>query len=105
MQVRTALLSMADPAINVVVRDDSSGTTEIFTKALSLFSADFKARVGGNAVLDWCEDGMETFTCPTVVNGTDDVAGLVLIHQATFIIWGNLMLVTQPRNDVRSSAT
>ena len=73
--MRAALSAMADPTINVVVRDDGSGTTEILTKALSLFSADFRARVGGDDVLDWCEDGMEALSCPTVANGTDNVVG------------------------------
>ena len=31
--VKAALTSMADPTIKVVVRDDGSGTSEIFTKA------------------------------------------------------------------------
>ncbi|KAJ1445605.1 hypothetical protein M885DRAFT_414417, partial [Pelagophyceae sp. CCMP2097] len=52
-ETRALLLQMPDAAIRVVVRDDGSGTTEIFTKALSLFSANFSARVGGNDVLDW----------------------------------------------------
>ncbi|KAJ1458779.1 hypothetical protein M885DRAFT_419702, partial [Pelagophyceae sp. CCMP2097] len=47
------LLEMADPSIRVVVRNDGSGTTEIFTKALSAFSGDFARRVGGDDVLDW----------------------------------------------------
>lgn len=37
---------MPDQTIKVVVRRDSSGTTEIFTKALSLFSDEFQAQVG-----------------------------------------------------------
>ncbi|KAJ1452697.1 hypothetical protein M885DRAFT_444630, partial [Pelagophyceae sp. CCMP2097] len=50
---RDLLMQMPDAAIHVVVRDDGSGTTEIFSNALSLFSDDFSARVGGNDVLDW----------------------------------------------------
>ena len=57
--VKAALSNMKDATIKVVVRDDGSGTTEIFTKALSLFSADFNTRIGGGEYLDWCEDGME----------------------------------------------
>jgi len=73
-ETRALLLQMPDAAIRVVVRDDGSGTTEIFTKALSLFSANFSARVGGNDVLDWCEDDMEAMPCPdmTYTDGVCD---------------------------------
>jgi hypothetical protein len=37
--VKTALQSLGSVPINVVVRDDSSGTSEIFTKALASFDA------------------------------------------------------------------
>mmetsp|Transcript_19104 Transcript_19104/g.65633 ORF Transcript_19104/g.65633 Transcript_19104/m.65633 type:complete len:1230 (+) Transcript_19104:58-3747(+) len=71
---RDLLMQMPDAAIHVVVRDDGSGTTEIFSNALSLFSDDFSARVGGNDVLDWCEDGMDKLPCPgnTFTDGACD---------------------------------
>ncbi|KAG8465493.1 hypothetical protein KFE25_002800 [Diacronema lutheri] len=60
--------------IRVVVRDDGSGTSEIFTRALSSFSPDFAARIGGKATLDWCEDGMEALRCPSTAGGSDNIA-------------------------------
>ncbi|KAJ1456455.1 hypothetical protein M885DRAFT_564100 [Pelagophyceae sp. CCMP2097] len=63
-QTRGLLLKMPDVTIRVVVRDDGSGTTEIFTNALSAFSGDFSTRLGGHDVQDWCEDGMEELECP-----------------------------------------
>jgi ABC-type phosphate transport system substrate-binding protein len=73
-ETRALLQQMPDVTIRVVVRDDGSGTTEIFTKALSAFSSDFAARVGGNDVLDWCEDGMDALPCPgkTYTDGACD---------------------------------
>ncbi|KAJ1457458.1 hypothetical protein M885DRAFT_126447, partial [Pelagophyceae sp. CCMP2097] len=73
-QTRALLQQMPDVTIRVVVRDDGSGTTEIFTKALSAFSSDFTARVGGNDILDWCEDGMDKLPCPgnTFTDGACD---------------------------------
>jgi hypothetical protein len=69
---RAALLGLEDQTIRVVVRDDGSGTTEIFTKALSLFDPDgFGARIDAGDVIDWCEDGMEQIECAsaTYVDG------------------------------------
>mmetsp|Transcript_24656 Transcript_24656/g.85081 ORF Transcript_24656/g.85081 Transcript_24656/m.85081 type:complete len:1159 (-) Transcript_24656:103-3579(-) len=73
-QTRGLLLKMPDVTIRVVVRDDGSGTTEIFTNALSAFSGDFSTRLGGHDVQDWCEDGMEELECPGGVytDGTCD---------------------------------
>jgi ABC-type phosphate transport system substrate-binding protein len=78
---RNVLLGLPDSTIRVVVRDDGSGTTEIFTRALSLFSQrtggnqtlGFATRLGGADVIDWCEDGMEALSCPTTAAGTDNV--------------------------------
>jgi len=57
---RALLLSLEDQLIKPVVRDDGSGTTAIFTKALNLFSPStdgplsFGARIGADDVVDWC---------------------------------------------------
>jgi phosphate transport system substrate-binding protein len=42
--------------ITVVHRSDGSGTTEIFTNALSSFSPDFKDKVGASASVQWPVD-------------------------------------------------
>ncbi|KAJ1455701.1 hypothetical protein M885DRAFT_564934 [Pelagophyceae sp. CCMP2097] len=68
-ETRAILLQMPDATIRVVVRDDASGSTEIF----SAWPIE-DARVGGNDVLDWCEDGMELLECvgETYTNGVCD---------------------------------
>lgn len=67
------------------MRDDGSGTSEVWTRALSSFSScavadcsapgdstTFAARIGGDDVLDWCEDGMEALPCASgeYIDGT-----------------------------------
>lgn len=47
---------LPDAPITVVHRSDGSGTTEIFTKALSAFSADWKANVGAGSSVQWPVD-------------------------------------------------
>ena len=47
---------LPDAAITVVHRSDGSGTTEIFTKALSSFSPDWKANVGAGSSVEWPVD-------------------------------------------------
>jgi phosphate transport system substrate-binding protein len=46
-------LELMTQNISLVVRSDSSGSTEAFTEALSSFSAEFKARVGKSALPNW----------------------------------------------------
>ena len=55
--------------IRVIVRDDGSGTTEIFTKALALFSSAFKRRIGqGSPYRDqWCGGSRENCTAGLAV--------------------------------------
>lgn len=49
-QIATILKNMADPTITPVVRNDGSGTTEIFTVALGLFEPTFTTRAGSSDV-------------------------------------------------------
>lgn len=49
-------LSLPDAAITGVHRSDGSGTTEIFTNALSAFSADWKNSVGAGTSVEWPVD-------------------------------------------------
>ncbi|KAK3281948.1 hypothetical protein CYMTET_10291, partial [Cymbomonas tetramitiformis] len=44
---------LPDAAISVAVREDKSGTTEIFKKALARFSSEFSTRVGTSSKNDW----------------------------------------------------
>ncbi len=49
-------LKMPAKTITVVHRSDGSGTTEIFTKALASFSADWKASPGAGSAIEWPAD-------------------------------------------------
>jgi phosphate transport system substrate-binding protein len=49
-------VSLPDAAITAVHRSDGSGTTEIFTNALSAFSADWKTNVGASTSVEWPVD-------------------------------------------------
>jgi phosphate transport system substrate-binding protein len=48
--------SLPDVSITAVHRSDGSGTTEIFTNALSAFSSDWKANVGAGTSVEWPVD-------------------------------------------------
>lgn len=47
---------LPDASITAVHRSDGSGTTEIFTKALSAFSSDWKNNVGSGTAVQWPVD-------------------------------------------------
>jgi phosphate transport system substrate-binding protein len=49
-------VALPDAPITAVHRSDGSGTTEIFTNALSSFSADWKANVGASTSVEWPVD-------------------------------------------------
>jgi phosphate transport system substrate-binding protein len=49
-------VSLPDQPITAVHRSDGSGTTEIFTNALSSFSADWKSKVGAGTSVEWPVD-------------------------------------------------
>jgi phosphate transport system substrate-binding protein len=49
-------LSLPDASITAVHRSDGSGTTEIFTNALSAFSADWKNNIGAGTSVEWPVD-------------------------------------------------
>jgi phosphate transport system substrate-binding protein len=49
-------VSLPDQPITAVHRSDGSGTTEIFTNALSSFSADWKSNVGAGTSVEWPVD-------------------------------------------------
>jgi phosphate transport system substrate-binding protein len=49
-------LNFPDATITAVHRSDGSGTTEIFTRALSSFSADWKTNVGAGSSVEWPVD-------------------------------------------------
>lgn len=57
LKTNQALASkLPDVAITVVHRSDGSGTTEIFTRALSAFDAAWKANVGAGSSVQWPVD-------------------------------------------------
>jgi phosphate transport system substrate-binding protein len=49
-------INLPDVSITAVHRSDGSGTTEIFTNALSSFSADWKTKVGAGTSVEWPVD-------------------------------------------------
>lgn len=49
-------VNLPDAQITAVHRSDGSGTTEIFTNALSSFSADWKTNVGAGTSVEWPVD-------------------------------------------------
>ena len=49
-------INLPDKSITAVHRSDGSGTTEIFTNALSSFSADWKSKVGAGTSVEWPVD-------------------------------------------------
>ncbi len=49
-------VTLPDASITAVHRSDGSGTTEIFTNALSSFSADWKTNVGAGTSVEWPVD-------------------------------------------------
>jgi phosphate transport system substrate-binding protein len=49
-------LTLPDATITAVHRSDGSGTTEVFTKALSAFSDDWKNNVGSGPSVEWPVD-------------------------------------------------
>ncbi len=49
-------VNLPDATITAVHRSDGSGTTEIFTNALSAFSADWKNNVGAGTSVEWPVD-------------------------------------------------
>jgi phosphate transport system substrate-binding protein len=67
----------ANQAIEVTVRSDKSGTTEIYRKALSSFDATFNTDVGPKSDSDW-----KVFT-PTKKDGNQGVASHVLVTPYT----------------------
>lgn len=46
-------VTLPNKPITTAHRSDGSGTTEIFTKALSSFSDEWKTKVGGNSTVQW----------------------------------------------------
>jgi phosphate transport system substrate-binding protein len=49
-------VTLPDASITAVHRSDGSGTTEIFTNALSSFSSDWKTNVGAGTSIEWPVD-------------------------------------------------
>ncbi len=49
-------IALPDKSITVVHRSDGSGTTEMFTNALSAFSGDWKSSVGAGTSVEWPVD-------------------------------------------------
>ena len=50
----------------------TSAQLALSPRAALLSTGDFHTRIGGDDVIDWCEDGMEDIPCPTTIGGDDN---------------------------------
>jgi phosphate transport system substrate-binding protein len=82
-------LSLPDASITAVHRSDGSGTTEIFTNALSAFSADWQKNVGAGTSVEWPVDkagngigGKGSQGVAAAVQNTPDSIGYVELSYA-----------------------
>ncbi len=82
-------INLPDKNITAVHRSDGSGTTEIFTNALSAFSADWKTNVGAGTAVQWPVDeagngigGKGNQGVAAAVQNTPDSIGYVEISYA-----------------------
>lgn len=65
--------------ISLAVRQDSSGTSNVFTSYLSTISSDFKSKVGTGTQPDWSKAGLQVTAAPQ----NDGVAGLIKQNPGT----------------------
>jgi len=82
-------VNLPDAAITAVHRSDGSGTTEIFTNALSAFSTDWKNNVGAGTSVEWPVDkagngigGKGSQGVSAAVQNTSDSIGYVELSYA-----------------------
>jgi phosphate transport system substrate-binding protein len=82
-------VNLPDATITAVHRSDGSGTTEIFTNALSAFSADWKNNVGAGTSVEWPVDkagngigGKGSQGVSAAVQNTPDSIGYVELSYA-----------------------
>jgi phosphate transport system substrate-binding protein len=119
-------VNLPDAAITAVHRSDGSGTTEIFTNALSSFSADWKANVGAGTSVEWPVDkagngigGKGNQGVAAVVQNTPNSIGYVelsfaisnkitfadMVNQAGNKVTANADSLASAMNDFASSFT
>lgn len=87
--VQAVLANLPNAPITPVIRSDSSGTTTIFTSALSSFSDDFRTRAG--TVPSWPKAFTNgTFTRAIPAPGNEGVSTLVQIttYSIGYVAWG-----------------
>jgi len=104
-------VSLPDASITAVHRSDGSGTTEIFTNALSAFSADWKANVGASTSVEWPVDkagtgigGKGNQGVAAAVQNTPDSIGYV---ELSYAIANNITfadMINKAGNKVTASA-
>jgi phosphate transport system substrate-binding protein len=104
-------VSLPDAGITAVHRSDGSGTTEIFTNALSAFSADWKANVGASTSVEWPVDkagtgigGKGNQGVAAAVQNTPDSIGYV---ELSFAIANNITfadMINKAGNKVTANA-
>lgn len=102
---------LPDATITVVHRSDGSGTTEIFTKALSAFSADWKANVGAGTSVQWPVDkagngigGKGNQGVAAAVQNTPNSLGYVELSFAISNNLGYAKMVNKAGKTVRADA-
>jgi phosphate transport system substrate-binding protein len=104
-------VSLPDASITAVHRSDGSGTTEIFTNALSAFSVDWKANVGASTSVEWPVDqagngigGKGNQGVAAAVQNTPDSIGYV---ELSFAIANNITfadMINKAGNKVTANA-
>jgi phosphate transport system substrate-binding protein len=71
--------NLPNTPISLAVRQDSSGTSNVFTSYLSAISPDFKSKVGAGTQPDWSKAGLQVTAAPQ----NDGVAGLIKQNAGT----------------------
>lgn len=85
---------LPDSTITVIHRADSSGTTEIFTNALAMFSTDWKENVGAGSTVEWPVDkngnGLGAKGNPGVAVAVQNTANSIGYVELSYAIANNL---------------
>ncbi len=102
---------LPDAQISAVHRSDGSGTTEIFTNALSAFSADWKKNVGAGSSIEWPVDkagngvgGKGNQGVAAAVQNTPNSIGYVELSYAVSNKIAFAQMVNKSGNTVTASA-
>ncbi len=104
-------INLPDKSITAVHRSDGSGTTEIFTNALAVFSSDWKTNVGAGTSVEWPVDkagngigGKGNQGVAAAVQNTPNSIGYVELSYAIANKIAYLNMINQAGNKVTANA-